>query len=99
MEDMKINTTDYGVCDVSKGYYPSNGNMWLVLTDADGQQVTVITSNIIPMADGEFCGNITNIGKTLWDDILASGLIEETGEKVPSGYVLFPVCKLVKEIA
>jgi hypothetical protein len=51
------------------------------------------------MADGEFCGNITNIGKTLWDDIVASGLIEETGEKVPSGFVQFPVCKLVKQLA
>ena len=99
MKDMEIKTTNYGVCKVSKGYYPSNGNMWLILTDADGQQVTVITSNIIPMADGEFCGNITNIGKILWNDILASGLIEETGELVQSGFVQFPVCKLVKELA
>jgi hypothetical protein len=51
------------------------------------------------MADGEFCGNITNIGKILWNDILASGLIEETGELVQSGFVQFPVCKLVKELA
>jgi hypothetical protein len=39
------------------------------------------------------------MGATLWNDIVASGLFEQTGEKVPSGYCEYPVCKLVKELA
>ncbi len=96
--NMKIKTTHYGECTVTKGYYPSNGNMWLTLTDADGQQVTVITTNIIPMDKNEFCGNINNMGITLWNDLLASGLFEQTKENFPSGYAQYPVCKMLVEL-
>jgi hypothetical protein len=51
------------------------------------------------MGEDEFCANYFNMGATLWNDIVASGLFEQTGEKVPSGYCEYPVCKLVKELA
>ena len=96
---MEIKTTDYGICSIKKNKYPSNGNLFLGLVDETGQPVANITTNVIPLAENEFLANVNNIGPTLWSDILASGLFEETGEKVPSGFCEYPVCKLVKELA
>jgi hypothetical protein len=96
---MEIKTTNYGVCSVKKNKYPSNGNLFLGLVDETGQSVANITTNVIPLAENEFLANVNNIGPTLWSEIVASGLFEETGEKVPSGYCVYPVCKLVKELA
>ena len=96
---MEIKTTDYGICSIKKNKYPSNGNLFLGLVDETGQSVVNITTNVIPLAENEFLANVNNIGPTLWSEIVASGLFEETGEKVPSGYCVYPVCKLVKELA
>ena len=96
---MEIKTTNYGICSVKKNKYPSNGNLFLGLVDETGQSVANITTNVIPLAENEFLANVNNIGPTLWSEIVASGLFEETGEKVPSGYCVYPVCKLVKELA
>lgn len=95
---MKIQTTNYGLCSVKKHKYQTNGNLGLSLIDEDGCPVTYITTNIFPMAENEFCANIFNIGATLWNDIANSGLFEQTGEKVPSGYCEYPVCKLIADI-
>ena len=99
MKDMEIKTTNYGVCTVRKHKYQTNGNLALSLIDETGQPVVYITTNIFPMGEDEFCANYFNMGATLWNDIVASGLFEQTGEKVPSGYCEYPVCKLVKELA
>ena len=96
---MEIKTTDYGICSIKKNKYPSNGNLFLGLVDETGQSVANITTNVIPLAENEFLANVNNIGPTLWSEIVASGLFEETGEKVPSGYCVYPLCKLVKELA
>ena len=95
---MKIQTTNYGLCSVKKHKYQTNGNLALSLIDEDGCPVTYITTNIFPMAENEFCANIFNLGFTLWNDIATSGLFEQTGEKVPSGYCEYPVCKLIVDI-
>jgi hypothetical protein len=99
MKNMEIKTTNYGVCKVKKFKYQTNGNLALSLVDETGQPVVYITTNIFPMAEDEFCANYYNMGATLWNDIVTSGLFEMTGEKVPSGYCEYPVCKLVKELA
>ena len=96
---MEIKTTNHGICSVKKNKYPSNGNLFLGLVDETGQSVANITTNVIPLAENEFLANVNNIGPTLWSEIVASGLFEETGEKVPSGYCVYPVCKRVKELA
>jgi len=96
---MEIQTTKYGLCKVVKSKYCNNGNLALSLKDANGEPVVYITTNIIPLAENEFCANIFNIGITLWNDIVASGLFEKTGEFVPSGFCDYPLCKLVKEVA
>jgi hypothetical protein len=95
---MKIQTTKYGLCTVKKHKYQTNGNLGLSLVDEDGCPITYISTNILPLAENEFCANIFNIGSTLWNDIATSGLFEKTGEKVPSGFCEYPVYKLVKEV-
>jgi hypothetical protein len=50
------------------------------------------------MDENEFCANYYNMGATLWQDIVASGLFKQTGETVPSGYCDYPVCVLLVDI-
>jgi hypothetical protein len=71
----------------------------LGLVDETGQPVANITTNVIPLAENEFLGNVNSLSPELWNDIVASGLFEVTEELVPSGYCEYPVCKLVKEVA
>jgi hypothetical protein len=68
------------------------------LVDETGQPVVNITTNVFPMGENEFCANYFNMGATLWNDIASSGLFEQTGESVPSGYCEYPVCKLIVDI-
>jgi len=95
---MKIQTTNYGLCSVKKQKYQNNGNLALILVDETGQPVSNISTNVFPMDENEFCANYYNMGATLWNDIATSGLFEQTGEKVPSGYCEYPVCKLIVDI-
>ena len=74
---MKINTTQYGVCDVVLDTYKSNDNLAVKLVDADGMPVVSISTNIIPLMDGQFCGNKNNIGVILWNDIMQSGFFKD----------------------
>jgi hypothetical protein len=83
---------------VKKHKYPNNGNLALSLVDETGQPVVNITTNVFPMGENEFCANYFNMGATLWNDIASSGLFEQTGESVPSGYCEYPVCKLIVDI-
>ena len=92
---MKINTTQYGVCDVVLDTYKSNDNLAVKLVDADGMPVVFISTNIIPLMDGQFCANNNNIGFTLWNDIMQSGFFKDTGETVGSGYCTYPIMELV----
>ncbi len=98
-KDMEIKTTNYGVCTIKRGNHPNNGNMWLQIVDKTGQPVQMITRNIIPLAEDEFCANYYNMSATLWQDIVASGLFEITNQFIPSGFCEYPVCKLVKQLA
>jgi hypothetical protein len=96
--EMKIQTTNYGLCSVKKQKYQNNGNLALILVDETGQPVSNISTNVFTMGENEFCANCYNMGATLWNDIITSGLFEQTGEKVPSGFCEYPVCKLLVEI-
>jgi hypothetical protein len=83
---------------VQKHKYQNNGNLALSLVDETGQPVVNITTNVFPMGENEFCANYYNMGATLWQDIVASGLFKQTGETVPSGYCDYPVCVLLVDI-
>ena len=97
---MDIQTTRYGLCILEKGMYCNNGNLSLSLVHECGEPICYISSNIIPLvSSNEFCANIFNISEILWNDIMASGIFEPTGETVQSGYCEYPIYKLIKQSA
>ena len=94
---MDIQTTKYGLCILEIGNYGNNGNLSLNLVHECGEPICNISTNIIPLvSENEFCANIFNIGTTLWNDIIASGLFQPTGDTVQSGYCEFPIYKLIE---
>ncbi len=97
---MEIKTTRYGLCLVELGTHMNNGNLYVSLVHECGESIADISKNIIPLiAKDEFCANIFNISESLWNDIMASGYFESTGENVVSGYCDYPIYKLVKQVA
>jgi hypothetical protein len=94
---MDIQTTNYGLCILEKGNYSNNGNLALGLVHECGEPICNISTNIIPLvSETEFCANINNINETLWNDIIASGLFQPTGDTVQSGFCEYPIYKLVE---
>ena len=97
---MEIKTTKYGLCIVELGTHKNNDNLYVSLVHECGEPIADISKNIIPLiAKDEFCANIFNISESLWNDIMASGYFESTGENVASGYCDYPIYKLVKQVA
>jgi len=97
---MDIQTTNYGVCIVKTGRHTNNGNLYVSLVHECGEPITNISTNIIPLvAEDEFCANVNNITPSLWQDILASGFFQATGDTVQSGFCEYPIYKLVKQVA
>ena len=97
---MDIQTTRYGLCIVQLGTHMNNGNLYVKLEHECGEPIVYISTNIIPLAGkDEFCANIFNIGKDLWNDIMASGLFEPTGGTVQSGFCNYPIYKLIRQTA
>ncbi len=90
---MKVNLKEYGLCDVVKNEYP-NGNLALSLKDAYGSPIASVSTNIIPLFDNEFVLDVNNLSLIL-DEVLASGLFQDTGDKVQSGFVEYPIYRLV----
>jgi hypothetical protein len=97
---MDIKTTRYGLCIVQLGTHMNNGNLHVKLEHECGEPIVYISTNIIPLAGkDEFCANIFNIGKDLWNDIMASGFFEPTGGTVQSGFCEYPIYKLIRQTA
>ena len=97
---MDIQTTRYGLCIVQLGTHMNNGNLYVKLEHECGEPIVYISTNIIPLAGkDEFCANIFNIGKDLWNDIMASGFFEPTGGTVQSGFCEYPIYKLIRQSA
>ena len=95
---MDIKTTRYGLCIVQLGTHMNNGNLHVKLEHECGEPIVYISTNIIPLAGkDEFCANIFNIGKDLWNDIMASGFFEPTGGTVQSGFCKYPIYKLIRQ--
>lgn len=90
---MKVNLKEYGLCDVVKNEYP-NGNLALSLKDEYGSPIASVSTNIIPLFDNEFVLDVNNLSLIL-DEVLASGLFQDTGGRVQSGFVEYPIYKLV----
>ena len=76
--------------------YPITNNLALLLTyvDEDGYEEPYcdITVNIIPLKENQGCIDINN-APWLIDWIEETGIAKDTGGKVSSGYVTYPIYK------
>ncbi len=89
---MEIKLKDYGVCKVVRNEY-QNGNVKLSLVGEDGIPVANISTNIIPLFDNQFALDTNNL-RGIVDEILTSGLFNNTGDVVESGFCEYPIYEL-----
>jgi|PlaIllAssembly_1097288.scaffolds.fasta_scaffold00432_2 hypothetical protein len=81
-------------------YHPAHGftggGIALRIYDANGQPFLTLTTNIegAVLFDGEFCVKTWSENEPYIADILASGLFEDTGRRVLTGFVEAPVWRM-----
>lgn len=83
-------------CRVQEGRY-GNGRTALQLVDAeDGAPVATATVNLVdqPLAEGEVFVKDYAENAGMLDALTKAGIVEPTGERVRSGFVDIPKCKL-----
>lgn len=98
-----INSKRYGESDIRTTRYHSNGRMAVYLITPNGETLATISSNVVEadLEEGEFCVPVHNLdrkdpqfGKSLLDDLVDSGLFEDTGRTIRSGFVVMPVWRI-----
>lgn len=83
---------------LSISHYVTNGNTSVVLDagaspfGGDYIKVSVNTDEVLP--PGEFCVKLYSENEGLEEQLMASGLFEDTGIRIPSGHVILPVWRL-----
>lgn len=91
--------TPYGEAAIHVGRYPAGGAIAveLVLGPAPDESC-VFSTNLVPygarIADDEFTVKSWSENEPLVAPMLATGLFEDTGRRIPSGYVEAPVWRL-----
>ena len=71
-----------------------NGNLAITATEKDTDvPYCTVSVYICDLADGLFCYDDNNNGHTLYQELKDAGLVEYTGNLVPSGFCIYPVCK------
>lgn len=84
----------YGQAVLLVGRYPSDGAIALCVNLIDGQPLCTFTTNLksygAPLADDEFHVNNWD-NEEVVEDIMATGLFDDTGKRWQSGYVSAPV--------
>lgn len=71
-----------------------------VLWEDDNHPETITFSVNVPtvrLGEGEFLAKNYSEGEPLYSALIGAGLIEPTGQEVPSGWVVLPVCRLTEK--
>lgn len=97
-------STPYGGAAILVGRYPSSspvgGAIAIQLVDDEdpSEPLATFSTNLVPfgaaVADDEFCVKTWSENEVLVAPMLATGLFEDTGRRVPSGYVVAPVWRI-----
>jgi hypothetical protein len=92
-------STPYGNATVHIGRYPSGGAIAVeVFLGPAPDERWSFSTNLVPsgarIADDEFTVKSWSENEPLVEPMLATGLFEDTGRRVPSGYVEAPVWRL-----
>ena len=93
-------STPYGQAAILVGRYPVGGAIAIQLVDDESlsKPLATFTTNIVPyvaaVAEDEFCVKTWNENEVFVAPMLDTGLFEDTGRRVPSGYVVAPVWRI-----
>lgn len=93
----------YGRSEVYSTRYLRGHRVAIYVKSTSGERLAVASANVVEadLEEGEFCVPVHNLdrkdpqfGRSLLDDLVDSGLFEDTGKTVPSGFVVMPVWRL-----
>ncbi len=92
-----IELKEWGPCRLVQGAY-ANGRVALQLFSDKQGPIATITVNLPeePLEDGEFFVKGWSENERIIPDVLASGLFEDTGKRVPTGFVEAPVWRFTE---
>jgi hypothetical protein len=92
--------TPYGSATILVGRYPAGGAIAVQLI-ADGgpkEPLATFSTNLVPygaqISNDEFCVKTWSENEVLVAPMLSTDLFEDTGKRVPSGYVVSPVWRV-----
>lgn len=92
--------TPYGRASILVGRYPAGGAIAIQLVAADEptEPMATFSTNLIAygaqVSCDEFCVKTWSENEVLVAPMLSTGLFEDTGKRVPSGYVVSPVWRI-----
>jgi hypothetical protein len=92
--------TPYGSAAILVGRYPAGGAIAIQLVGDDEpmEPMTTFSTNLAPcgarLSCDEFCVKTWSENEVFVAPMLSTGLFEDTGKRVPSGYVVSPVWRI-----
>lgn len=96
-----LKTTNYGECDVCIGKYPYAPDEIAVILTNCGEHISTLSicsvDFLMPktLEKGEFIAKTYSENEQIAKDAMESGLFEETGKFVQTGWVQSPIWKFV----
>lgn len=87
-------------CRVFFSKYTNNDRVAIVLTDKEtGEPYATASVNLVnqDLEPDEVAIKNYSEGEGMLDDLVAAGIVEDTGKEVGSGYVLIPIARLLKK--
>jgi hypothetical protein len=92
--------TPYGSATILVGRYPAGGAIAIQLVADDGpaEPMAMFSTNLVPygaqVSCDEFCVKTWSENEAFVAPMLSTGRFEDTGKRVPSGYVISPVWRI-----
>lgn len=92
--------TPYGSATILVGRYPAGGAIaiQLVADDEPTEPMATFSTNLVAygaqVSCDEFCVKTWSENEVLVAPMFSTGLFEDTGKRVPSGYVVSPVWRI-----
>ena len=78
--------------------YQNNDNLALIAKEVDGEGITPISVNIVPLPKDQFCLDTNNLSPELIDVLKKAKVFKQVGYNIQSGFCHYPVCELNQEI-
>jgi hypothetical protein len=92
--------TPYGSATILVGRYPAGGAIaiQIVADDEPAEPMATFSTNLVlcgaEVSRDEFCVKTWSENEAFVAPMLSTGLFEDTGKRVPSGYVVSPVWRI-----